>query len=85
MDYTVYREVIPDRVLCGQSGLMTAVAGAQQTSLGYGSGLLVAIHGSGAGRIILNTLLIRENLGIDPVAERLLRNMLRFARGPAKQ
>ena len=34
---------------------------------------------SGAGRFTLNTLRLRENSGADPVAERLLRNMLRYA------
>jgi hypothetical protein len=41
--------------------------------------LTVAGHHLGAGRFTLNTLRIRENLGRDPVAERLLRNMLRDA------
>jgi len=39
----------------------------------------VSVYNLGAGRFILNTLRIRENLGKDPVAERLLRNMLRYA------
>jgi len=33
----------------------------------------------GAGRFFLNTLLIREKLPKNPVAERLLRNLLRHA------
>ena len=37
------------------------------------SGLFTAVHEFGAGRFIINTLLIRENLGPNPVAERLLR------------
>jgi len=37
------------------------------------------VYRLGAGRFVLNTLRIRENLGRDPVAERLLRNMLRYA------
>jgi hypothetical protein len=37
------------------------------------------VHNLGAGHFILNTLRIRETLGKDPVAERLLRNMLRYA------
>ena len=40
---------------------------------------MVSVNSFGAGNFILNTLLIRENLGIHPAAERLLRNMLRFA------
>ena len=42
-------------------------------------GLLVSVHKLQAGRFLLNTLRIRENLGRDPAAERLLRNMLRYA------
>ena len=38
-----------------------------------------AVHDLGAGRFILNTLHIRDQLGQHPAAERLLRNMLRFA------
>ena len=37
------------------------------------------VHRLGAGRFILNTLAIRENLGRHPAAERLLRNMLAIA------
>ena len=55
------------------------VAGAINTGYGYESGLMVSVYDLGAGRFILNTLRIRENLGTDPVAERLLRNMLRYA------
>ena len=55
------------------------IAGGINASWGYQSGLTVAIYKFGAGEFILNTLLIRENLGKVPQAERLLRNMLRFA------
>jgi hypothetical protein len=79
MDYTVYREIIANTVLVGQGPPLEAVAGAINTSLGYSSGLMVAVHGCGAGRLVLNTLRVRERLEVDPVAERLLRNMLRYA------
>ena len=53
--------------------------------MGYSSALLVGVYKCGAGRFIFNTLRIRENLGNDPVAERLLRNMLcHAARDAAK-
>jgi hypothetical protein len=39
----------------------------------------VAVYDLGAGRFMLNNLRIRQNLGRDPVAERLLRNMLNYA------
>lgn len=85
MDYTFYREIIPDAVWSGQDSPAEAVAGAIKASQDYSSGLLVAVYELGAGRFILNTLLIRENLGRHPAAERLLRNMLRYAARDANQ
>jgi hypothetical protein len=61
-----------------------ALAGCFQTSsfdrkLGvFHNGLLIAEYPLGAGRILLNTLLIAQNLGKSPQAERLLRNMLNY-------
>jgi hypothetical protein len=79
MDHTFYREIFPTTGWSGQDVPAEVVAGAIDTSLGYSSGLTVAVYGLGAGRFTINTLRIRENLGNDPVAERLLRNMLRYA------
>jgi len=79
MDYTFYREIIPDAVWSGQDAPAQAVAGAIKTSQDYASGLLVAVYELGAGRFVLNTLRVREELGRHPAAERLLRNMLRYA------
>lgn len=79
MDYTFYREIIPDTVLTAQDPPSEAVAGAIKASQDYSSGLMLAVYESGAGRFILNTLLIRENLGTNPVAEHLLRNLLNYA------
>nr|MCU0875388.1 hypothetical protein [Pirellulaceae bacterium] len=84
MDYTFYRELIPDTVLVGQDPPAEAVAGAIKASQDYSSGLMLAVYESGAGRLILNTLLIRENLGTHPAAERLLLNLLNYAASPAK-
>jgi len=84
MDYTFYREIIPDTVLAGQDPPAEAVAGAIKASQDYSSGLTLAVYESGAGRFILNTLLVRENLGAHPVAERLLRNLLNYAEGQSK-
>ena len=55
------------------------MAGAIKASQDYTSGLMVSVYDLGAGRMILNTLRIRENLSGNPAAERLLRNMLRYA------
>lgn len=79
MDYTYYREIIPDNVFAGQDPPLEAVAGAINAAIGYSSGLLVAVYPFGEGRFVLNTLQIRQNLGTHPAAERLLRNMLRYA------
>jgi hypothetical protein len=79
MDYTFYRDIIPDHGWVGQDVPTEVVAGAINTSIDYSAGLLVSVNNLGAGRFILNTLLIRENLAHNPVAERLLRNMLNYA------
>jgi hypothetical protein len=79
MDYTVYRELIPDAAFAGLDPPAEAVAGGINASIGYSSGLFIATYPLGAGRFVLNTLHIREHLGRQPAAERLLRNLLRCA------
>jgi len=79
LDTTFYRELIPDHVWAGQQPPAEAVAGAINAAQDYSSGLLVAVHARGAGRVILNTMRIRDKLGRHPAAERLLRNVLRYA------
>ena len=81
LDNRFYRRLISNRIYVGQGGLTQALAGSIRTAQGYDSGLVLAVHKLGAGKIILNTLWIRENLGVDPVAERLLRNLLNCAKG----
>ncbi len=95
LDPTYYREILPQNGLMrcytrdnGFTQLETAaeldppdeaVSGANRLSANYASGLHVAVYRLGAGRFIVNNLLVRDNLGKVPVAERLLRNMLNFA------
>jgi hypothetical protein len=79
MDHDFYRELIPSTVWMGQDPPKEAVAGAIKASQDYSSGLMVSVYSFGSGNFILNTLLIRDNLGIHPAAERLLRNLLRYA------
>lgn len=79
MDYTFYREIIPDLVWSGQDPPTEAVAGAIKASQDYSSGLMLAAYELGAGRFILNTLHIREHLGAHPAADRLLLNLLHYA------
>lgn len=85
LDYVYYRELIRDLAFNFEVPPAEAVAGGIEAAVNYGSGLLISVHQQGAGRLILNTFLIRENLGSHPAAERLLRNMLRYASGNTKQ
>ena len=79
MDYAFYRQIIPDAVFSGLPPPAQAIAGANNASFDYSSGLMLAEYRLGEGRFLLNTLLIRENLGSNPVADRLLINLLRHA------
>lgn len=81
MDHTFYREMIPDFQFAGLPTPDEAVAGAFRTSMpgAYLCNSLVSVYRLGKGRIVLNALRIRQEIGSDPVAERLLRNMLRYA------
>ncbi len=84
MDYTFYREIIPDFRFLGQSTPDEAVAGSFRTSHpgAYWCDTMLSVHKLGQGRFILNSLRVRQELGRDPTAERLLRNMLRYAAKP---
>ncbi len=91
LEHAFYREVIPagwpegvwgaapNVAWAGQDVPAEAVAGSIYTSCGYSSGLTISVYSLASGRFILNTFRIRQNLGKDPVAERMLRNMLRYA------
>ena len=76
MDYAYYREIIPKTCLVDAETPECTVAAGNDISSNYCSGLMTAIYRKGQGRMLINTLLIRENLGTVPQAERLLRNML---------
>jgi hypothetical protein len=79
LDYSAYRDMIPELVFMDIQPATEPIAGAINASWGYQSGLILGSYEFGAGRFILNSLRIRENLGQVPQAERLIRNMLRFA------
>ena len=85
MDYAFYREIIPELVFAGQDPPADAIAGANNASFDYSSGLMLAEYRLGAGRFFVNTLPIREQLSSNLVAERLLRNLLRYAASEAGQ
>jgi len=81
LDYTIFRNIITQ----GGIGLTGAtvpdelIVGGIRAQVGYGSVVQMASYPFGAGRFVFNTLRIREELGKDPVAELLLRNLLNYA------
>jgi hypothetical protein len=79
MDHQFYRELIPGTAWVGQDPPEEAIAGSIKSSLGYESGLMLSVNGFVSGKFILNTLLIQNNLGTHPAAERLLRNLINYA------
>jgi hypothetical protein len=85
MDYTFYRNVISDTRWAGLDAPDELAAASVDTSFEYDAGVLLAVYKVGAGRVVLNTLDICGQLGQDPVAERLLRNLLRCAAAGAGQ
>jgi len=78
LDFNFYRELLSDQLWEGQDTPAETVAGAIATSSGYFAGLRMAIYERGRGRWVLNTYALRENLGVHPAAERILRNTLRY-------
>jgi len=87
LDWATYRNIVPHEGKCLKDlgDPDEVVCGAIQTSYGYKSGPYVGVYGHGAGRIIMNSLNIRESLGQDPVADRLLRNLLNYAAAKTDQ
>jgi hypothetical protein len=87
MDQIFYQDILSDQILdmesaseCVSGAVLASVANwPDNPYASAGAGLMVSVHQHGAGRFILNTLKIRENLGKVPAAERLLRNMLNHA------
>lgn len=81
MDYQFYREILGEQFFTGQSPPDEVVAGMINTSIGYSSGLTMAVYRRGQGRFVINSLQVREHLKAEashPVAERLLRNLLNY-------
>ncbi len=76
---TVFEDVeVSDDIAAASFGAGYIVKG------GYVSGLLVASYPFGAGRFVINSLRILENLGSHPAADRLLLNMVNYASGFCK-
>lgn len=92
MDWDYYGPLISNRFFEGQeTPEQTAVAAFavchSSRPDGYAAGVMLGIYSFEAGKIILNTLNIMENLNNHPAADRLLLNLIgyagRSATGPA--
>jgi hypothetical protein len=81
LDYRFYRNIITQGGygLTGVSTPEDLIVAGIRAQFGYASNIQMATYNFGAGSFVINTLRIRENLGTDPVADRLLRNMLNYA------
>jgi hypothetical protein len=86
MDWEYYGPVIPRHLFEGQAPpddvAAAAFAVGYSTLGGYTSGVLVGTYRLGAGRFVLNTLRVLENLDRHPAADRLLLNMIDYAAQP---
>lgn len=86
LDLEYYRAVIPDVVYDFEDAPAEVTAGGVAIGYtcpgGYAGGAHVAVYRLGKGRLILSTLRLLESLG-EPVADRLLWNLARYASGTA--
>lgn len=88
LEWDYYGPVIPRYVFEGQEApndiavAYFAVGYAsliQRVKTGYAAGLITAWYPFGAGRFLLNSLQVLENVGRHPAADRLLLNMLAYS------
>ena len=92
LDWEYYGPVIPSHVFEGQetpddiAAVYFALGYASMTETvksGYTAGLLAASYPFGAGRFLINSLRILENIDRHPAADRLLLNTIAYAAGLA--
>ncbi len=91
LDWYYYGPTLPAYLFDGQDTPTEVVAAAfaagYSTDGGYASGVLLGSYTFGAGRFVINTFSILDNVGQHPVADRLLLNLIQYgalsAHGPA--
>jgi hypothetical protein len=80
LDWSFYGQTIPDHVLGGirppDEIAAVALATGFPVPSGYESGILLGAYRHGAGRIVLNTFRLLDNLKKNPAADRMLLNIL---------
>jgi hypothetical protein len=82
MDWDYYGQVVPHYLFDGQDtpdDVAAAFAVGYSIPGGYASGVLVGSYKLGAGRMVLNTPRVLENLDTNPTADRLLLNLVGYA------
>lgn len=84
MDWDYYGPLISSRFLEGQNTPAETAAAAfavchSSRPDGYAAGPMLAVYRFAAGRIILNTFNILQNVDQHPAADRLLMNLVRYA------
>jgi hypothetical protein len=87
LDWYYYTQMHPRWIFEGQEMPDEVVAAGFATGYttpgGYASGFLVATFKFGAGRFVINTFPILDHLGHHPAADRMLTNMVHYARAGA--
>ena len=84
LKYDYYRMTTPQMIVRGTQNLREIAAVAISlpestgcaTITGYAAGEELAVYDYGHGQIILNTFKLLENLGVNPVADRILLNII---------
>jgi hypothetical protein len=86
LDWYYYGQLIPHFLFDGQELPDEVVAaafavgyGVPDIAPGYASGILLGVYRFGGGHFILNTFPILDHLDLNPAADRLLLNMVKYA------
>ena len=84
LDWSYYDQIIPHAMFEGLAAPDETMAAAFATGYacpgGYASGLLMGAYRFHAGAMFLNTLRILEHIDVHPAADRLLLNLIAYAR-----
>ncbi|WP_164545605.1 sugar-binding domain-containing protein [Paenibacillus albus] len=82
MDIDYYGQVIPDYLFDGQDTpdevMAASFAVGYPCKTGVATGLLLGTYAWGLGRIVLNTFRILDNLCVNPVADKMLLNIIAY-------
>jgi hypothetical protein len=86
LDWYYYGPVLPHYLFDGQDTPDETIAAAFATGYstlgGYASGVLLGSYKFGAGKFIVNSFPILENIDTHPAADRLLLNLIGYAASP---